>query len=150
MPSQTTEPPAQSSIRNGESSNFPVFPQTASVATSALMPHWKFCKQLDKAMIRASHRDRKGKAIAEVLAMIYDASPPLAPRRPRPVHETDEWLWESHTEFCAAMDRYAEHSMEIKRENQRPSAAPMHGAPALQGTIGIREGLLCIRTSRFP
>src|ERR1700730_2190556 len=28
MPSQTTEPPAQSSIRNGESSNFPVFPQT--------------------------------------------------------------------------------------------------------------------------
>ena len=29
MPSQTTEPPAQSSIRNGESSNFPVFPQTA-------------------------------------------------------------------------------------------------------------------------
>src|ERR1700732_2654836 len=30
MPSQTIEPPAQSSIRNGESSNFPVFPPTAS------------------------------------------------------------------------------------------------------------------------
>src|ERR1700736_1108355 len=29
MPSQTTEPPAQSSIRNGKSLNFQVFPQTA-------------------------------------------------------------------------------------------------------------------------
>src|ERR1700730_9249085 len=34
MPSQTTEPPAQSSIPNGESSNFPVFPQTARTAMS--------------------------------------------------------------------------------------------------------------------
>jgi hypothetical protein len=42
----------------------------SSVATSALMPHWKFCRQLDKAMIHTSHRDRKAKAIAEVLAMI--------------------------------------------------------------------------------
>ena len=42
----------------------------SSVATSALMPHWKFCRQLDKAMIHTSHRDRKAKAVAEVLAMI--------------------------------------------------------------------------------
>ena len=42
----------------------------SSVATSALVPHWKFCKQLDKAMIHTSHRDRKAKAVAEVLAMI--------------------------------------------------------------------------------
>jgi hypothetical protein len=42
----------------------------SSVATSALMPHWKFCRQLDKAMIHTSHRDRKARAIAEVLAMI--------------------------------------------------------------------------------
>jgi hypothetical protein len=33
------------------------------------MPHWKFCKELDKAMIHSSHRDRKAKAIAEVLAL---------------------------------------------------------------------------------
>ena len=59
----------------------------SSVATSALMPHWKFCRQLDKAMIHTSHRDRKAKAIAEVLAMI-DADLPLAPHRPRPVLET--------------------------------------------------------------
>jgi hypothetical protein len=32
MPSQTTELPAQSSIRNGESSNFPVFPQARQTA----------------------------------------------------------------------------------------------------------------------
>jgi hypothetical protein len=78
------------------------------------MPHWRFCRQLDKAMIHSSHRDRKAKAIAEVLAMIADAYPPPAPHRPRPVLETEEWLWESATEFCAAMDR----------QNRRPPAAP--------------------------
>jgi hypothetical protein len=39
-------------------------------------------------MIHSSRRDRKAKAIAEVLAMIADAYPPLAPHRPRP--ETEE------------------------------------------------------------
>jgi hypothetical protein len=58
-------------------------------------------------MIRSSHRDRKIKAIAEVLAMIADAHPDLVPCHPRPVRQTDEWLWESATEFCAALDRYA-------------------------------------------
>jgi hypothetical protein len=58
-------------------------------------------------MIHSSRRDRKTKAIAEVLAMIADAHPPLAPLRPCPVLETEEWLWESATEFCAA---YAERS----------------------------------------
>ena len=66
------------------------------------------------AMIQSSHRDRKTKAIAEVLAMIADAHPELDPHRPRPVRETDEWLWESATEFCAALDRYAGRAMEIK------------------------------------
>jgi len=68
-------------------------------------------------MIHSSRRDRKTKAIAEVLAMIADAHPPLAPLRPCPVLETEEWLWESATEFCAALDRYAESAMQIKREN---------------------------------
>jgi hypothetical protein len=58
-------------------------------------------------MIHSSHRDRKTKAIAEVLAMIADAHPELAPNHPRAVRETDEWLWEDATEFCAALDRYA-------------------------------------------
>jgi hypothetical protein len=69
-----------------------------------------------QAMIHSSRRDRKTKAIAEALAMIPNVHPELVPR-PRPVRETDEWLWESATEFCAAMDRYAERAMEIKREN---------------------------------
>ena len=66
-------------------------------------------------MIHSSRRDRKIKAIAEALAMIADARPEFDPHRPRPVHETDEWLWESATEFCAALDRYAGRTMEIKR-----------------------------------
>jgi hypothetical protein len=65
-------------------------------------------------MIHSSRRDRKTKAIAEVLAMIADAHPPLAPLRPCPVLETEEWLGERATEFCAA---YAERAMQIKREN---------------------------------
>ena len=69
-------------------------------------------------MIHSSRRDRKTKAIAEVLVMIADAHPPLAPHRPRPVLETEEWLWESATEFCAVLNRYVERAMQIKRENQ--------------------------------
>src|SRR3984893_10670007 len=54
------------------------------------------------------------------VAMLADAHPELVPHRPRPVRETDEWLWESATEFCAALDRYAGRAMEIKRVNRRP------------------------------
>jgi len=59
-------------------------------------------------MIHSSRRDRKTKAIAEVLAMIAAAE--FAPR-PRLVRETGEWLSEdSATEFSAALDKYcAEH-----------------------------------------
>ena len=70
-------------------------------------------------MIHSSRRDRKSKAIAEALAMIADAPPDPEPHRPRPVHETDEWLWESATEICAALDR----AMEIKRESTAPVRA---------------------------
>jgi hypothetical protein len=71
-------------------------------------------------MIHSSRRDRKTKAIAEVLAMFADAHPELAPHRPRSVRETDEWLSESATEFSAALEKYyAEHAMQMKRENPR-------------------------------
>jgi hypothetical protein len=72
--------------------------------------------QRGKAMIHSSRRDSKTKAIAEVLAMIADAHPELAPH-PRSVRETDEWLWESATAFCAALDRYAGRAMQMKRIN---------------------------------
>ena len=68
-------------------------------------------------MIHSSRRDRKARATAEVLAMIADVHPKRAPHRPRPARETDEWLWESATEFCAALERYAERAMQIKRAN---------------------------------
>ena len=93
-------------------------------------------------MIHSSRRDRKTKAIAEALAMIADVHPELVPHRPRPVRETDEWLWESVTEFCAAMDRYAERAMEIKRENRRPPAAPMAAAPPYEGIPRHSRGIL--------
>jgi hypothetical protein len=91
-------------------------------------------------MIHSSRRDRKTKAIAEVLAMIDVvlaqcgpklADAHLAPHHPRPVRETDEWLWESATEFCAALDRYAGRAMQTKRENgaicHRRDSAPGMG-----------------------
>lgn len=68
-------------------------------------------------MIHSSHRDRKAKAIAEVLAMI-DADLPLAPHRPRPVIETEKSLFESPIEFIEAREKYyAERAMQIKRKN---------------------------------
>jgi hypothetical protein len=81
-------------------------------------------------MIHLSRRDRKTKAFAEALAMIGDAYPELEPHRPRPAHETDEWLWESATEFCAALDRYAGRTKEIKR----PYAPVARRARAQGGT----------------
>jgi hypothetical protein len=59
-------------------------------------------------MIHSSRRERKTKAIVEVLAMLADAHPELVRHRPRPVLKTEEWLRERATEFCAALDRYAE------------------------------------------
>ena len=59
-------------------------------------------------MIHSSRRDRKAKAIAEVLAMIANAQAPLAPHRPRPVLEADERLFETAAEVCAALEKYAE------------------------------------------
>jgi hypothetical protein len=79
-------------------------------------------------MIHSSRRDRKTKAIAEALAMLADAHPQphpeLVPHRPPHVRASDEWLWESATEFCAGLDRYAGRAMESKRENRRPPSAP--------------------------
>ena len=74
-------------------------------------------------MIHSSRRVGRTKAIAEVLAMIADAHPEIAPNQPRPVQESDEWLWESATEFCAALDRYAGRTMQAKPATSRPCPA---------------------------
>ena len=70
-----------------------------------------------KAMIHSSRRDRKAKAIAELLVMIANAQAPLAPHRPRPVLEADELLFETAAEFCAALEKYAECATQIERVN---------------------------------
>jgi hypothetical protein len=74
------------------------------------------CEREGKAMIHSSRRDRKAKAIAEVLAMIANAQAP-PPHLPRPVLEADERLFETAAEFCAALEKYAECATQIKRVN---------------------------------
>ena len=83
-------------------------------------------------MIHSSRRDRKTKAIAEALAMIADAHPELDPHRPRPVRETDEWLWESATEFCAALDRYAGAPWKLRKHSRQPPGAHARRAELTQ------------------
>jgi hypothetical protein len=76
-------------------------------------------------MIPSSRRERKAKATAEVLAMIADAHPPVAPHQPRPALEKEEWLFESATEFIEALGKYyAKRSTQIKRERtiDKPSS----------------------------
>jgi hypothetical protein len=41
---------------------------------------------------------------------------------PRPVCETDEWLWQSATEFCAALDRYTGLALQTKKAEITPEA----------------------------
>jgi hypothetical protein len=66
-------------------------------------------------MIPSSRRDRKTKAMAEMLAMMVEPHPPGTIHSSCSVRETDEWMWESVTDFCAALDRYAGRAKHIKR-----------------------------------
>ena len=87
-------------------------------------------------MIHSSHRERKAKATAEVLTMIADAYPPLAPPRPRPALETEEWLFESATEFIEAREKYyAERATQIKEKE--PLISPLFGIASLPSAIAI-------------
>jgi hypothetical protein len=52
-----------------------------------------------------------------VLAMIADTHPELAPNDPWTDRETDEWLCESATAFCAALDVYAGRAARMNRQN---------------------------------
>ena len=62
---------------------------------------------------------RKAKAIAEVLAMIADTHAEFALHHPHASPKSDEGVWESATEFCAAMDKYYVERM--PRLNKPPS-----------------------------
>jgi hypothetical protein len=55
-------------------------------------------------MIPSTRRDRKTRAIAEVLAMMADVYEQCERQNPPPVGETVKWLGESATEFCTAVD----------------------------------------------
>jgi hypothetical protein len=68
-------------------------------------------------MIHTSRRDRKTKAIAEVLEMIANAQAQLAPNRLRPLLEPDERLFESAAEFRAGSEKFAARATHIKRVN---------------------------------
>jgi hypothetical protein len=70
-----------------------------------------------KAMTHLSRRERRTKAIAEVLAIIADAYPELAPDRPDFDREAEEWLGEIASGFCATLDSYAARTMQVEREH---------------------------------
>jgi hypothetical protein len=58
-------------------------------------------------MMNSARRDRKAKAIAQMLAMIADADPRFGSRRPRPAFgENEESLYDDVTEFGAALERF--------------------------------------------
>ncbi len=76
-------------------------------------------------MTHSLRRDRKVKAIAEALAMLADAQPPLAPHLRRPVLETEDWLFESATAFCAALEKYAERGKLQSRLKTMPGRSRM-------------------------
>jgi hypothetical protein len=49
--------------------------------------------------------------------MIADTHPELARNDPWTGRETDEWLWENATAFCAALDVYAGRAARMNRQN---------------------------------
>ncbi len=54
--------------------------------------------------------------MAEVLAMIANVRP-FAPHRARALLDAEESLFESATEFCAALEKYAARAAQIKKFN---------------------------------
>jgi|GEM_PF-4412827 len=64
---------------------------------------------------------------------------------PRPVRETDEWLWESATEFCAALDRYGGRAMELR---DRIEAFIRASRPARAMLLQSHTGYLFILQAR--
>jgi hypothetical protein len=56
-------------------------------------------------MIQSSRKDRKAKAIAEVLALIDDMEPVYRPEHPPMADGKDEKLWEDATAFGAALEK---------------------------------------------
>jgi hypothetical protein len=75
-------------------------------------PRWRATDlKLGPAMITSPRRDRRARAIAEMLAMIADAHPKTGREWPRPSCTTNEELmWEDATEFSAALERlFASH-----------------------------------------
>jgi len=57
-------------------------------------------------MLRSSHRGHRTKAMAELLAMIASARP-FTPHRTDTAACAEESLYESATDFCAALELYA-------------------------------------------
>lgn len=65
-------------------------------------------------MLYSSRRGRRTKAMAEMLAMIASARP-LTPHRADAAAYAEESLYESATEFCAALEQYAARAAQLKK-----------------------------------
>ncbi len=90
-------------------------------------------------MTHSSRRERRTKAIAEVLVMIDDAHPELAPDRPDSDREADEWLWDIATGFCAVGPLCRACGANEPAESlNRPAASPVV-TPAARGPSVARK-----------
>jgi hypothetical protein len=65
-------------------------------------------------MIRSSRRACRTKAVAEVLAMIANTNQ-FGPGRARHALDVRESLFESATEFCAALEIYAARTAQLRK-----------------------------------
>jgi hypothetical protein len=81
---------------------------------SLLPPRGKYpaTEQSNDSFIAPGSQDQ---AMAEMLAMMVEPHPPGTIHSSCSVRETDERMWESVTDFCAALDRYAGRAKHIKR-----------------------------------
>jgi hypothetical protein len=86
---------------------------------------------------RLSCRVGRTKAIATALAKIADAFPEPTPQRRFPARESDQSIWETAIELCAAMDRYKRRGRWIKNFSVSDSLpAPLKAKAAIWLRIG--------------
>jgi hypothetical protein len=76
-------------------------------------------------MINSVRRDRKARAIAEVLALIADTHPEFTRGSPHLASETDDCLWEDATAFSAALEKLFAGS--IRRKSGKHAARGRSG-----------------------
>jgi hypothetical protein len=84
-------------------------------------------------MLNSVRRDRKARAIAEVLALIADTHPEFTRGSPHLASETDDCLWEDATAFSAALEKLFAGS--IRRKSGKHAARGRSGISVAWGPL---------------